>query len=58
MTAVEVIMFRGRRGYLLKAVWWDGQGLCLYAKRLEKGRFVWRERGADVGAARHAIGGH
>ena len=57
----QIFVFRGRRGYLLKALWWDGQGLCLYAKRLEKGRFVWpspRERGADAGAARHAIGGH
>ncbi len=37
----QIFVFRGRRGYLLKALWWDGQGLCLYAKRLEKGRFVW-----------------
>ncbi|MGQ0673363.1 MAG: IS66 family insertion sequence element accessory protein TnpB [Hyphomicrobium sp.] len=37
----QIFCFRGRRGYLLKALWWDGQGLCLYAKRLEKGRFVW-----------------
>jgi len=37
----QVFVFRGRRGYLLKALWWDGQGLCLFAKRLEKGRFVW-----------------
>jgi transposase len=36
-----IFMFRGRRGDLLKALYWDGQGLVLYAKRLEKGRFVW-----------------
>ena len=30
-----------RRGDLLKALYWDTQGLCLFAKRLEKGRFVW-----------------
>jgi transposase len=36
-----VFIFRGRRGDLLKALHWDGQGLVLYAKRLEKGRFVW-----------------
>ncbi len=33
--------FRGRRGDLLKILAWDGQGLVLYAKRLERGRFVW-----------------
>ena len=36
-----VYLFRGRRGDLLKAIYWDGQGLVLYAKRLEKGRFIW-----------------
>ena len=35
------VCFRGRRGDLIKVLWWDGQGLCLFAKRLEKGRFVW-----------------
>ena len=30
-----------RCGDLLKVLWWDGQGLCLYAKRLERGRFIW-----------------
>ena len=34
-------MFRGRQGRLLKILWWDGQGYCLFAKRLEKGRFLW-----------------
>jgi transposase len=37
----HLFVFRGRRGDLLKVLWYDGQGLCLFAKRLEKGRFVW-----------------
>jgi len=42
--------FRGRRGDLVKLLWWDGDGLCLYAKRLERGRFVWprTEQGVAV----------
>lgn len=32
---------RGRRGDLIKIVWRDGQGACLFSKRLERGRFVW-----------------
>ncbi len=36
-----LFLFRGRRGDRLKAIYWMGGGLCLYAKRLEKGRFVW-----------------
>jgi transposase len=28
-------------GGLLKVLWHDGQGMCLFAKRLERGRFVW-----------------
>ena len=31
----------GRRGHLVKILFWDGQGLVLYAKRLERGHFVW-----------------
>lgn len=30
-----------RRGDLIKLLWWDGDGLCLFAKRLKRGRFVW-----------------
>ncbi len=37
----HVFVFRGRRGHLIKVLWWDGDGLCLFAKRLERGRFVW-----------------
>jgi len=37
----HVFVFRGRRGDLLKLLWFDGDGLCLFAKRLERGRFVW-----------------
>ena len=37
----HVFVFRGRRGDLLKLLWWSGDGLCLFAKRLERGKFVW-----------------
>ena len=37
----HVFVFRGRRGDLIKMIWFDGDGLCLFAKRLERGRFVW-----------------
>ncbi|MEJ0068316.1 MAG: IS66 family insertion sequence element accessory protein TnpB [Pseudomonadota bacterium] len=37
----HLFLFRGKRGDYLKALYWDGTGLCLFAKRLEKGRFVW-----------------
>ena len=37
----HLFVFRGRRGDLIKIIWYDGQGSCLFSKRLEKGRFVW-----------------
>ena len=37
----HLFVFRGRRGDLVKVLFWDSQGLCLFAKRLERGRFVW-----------------
>ena len=49
----HIFVFRGRRGDLIKIIWWGeasnatglrempNQGACLFAKRLERGRFVW-----------------
>ncbi|MPZ34516.1 MAG: IS66 family insertion sequence element accessory protein TnpB [Rhodospirillales bacterium] len=37
----HLLVSRGKRGGLLKILWHDGQGMCLLAKRLEHGRFVW-----------------
>ena len=37
----HLFVFRGRRGDLIKCLWHDGQGACLFAKRLERGRFLW-----------------
>ena len=37
----DAFVFRGRRGDLVKLLWWSGDGMNLYAKRLERGRFVW-----------------
>ena len=37
----QLFCFRGRSGGLLKVIWHDGQGACLFTKRLERGRFLW-----------------
>lgn len=37
----HLFVFRGKRGDLVKILYWDSQGFCLFAKRLERGRFVW-----------------
>ncbi len=37
----HVFVFRGKRGDLVKLLWWSGDGMNLYVKRLERGRFVW-----------------
>lgn len=50
----HLFVFRGRRGDLLKVIWWDSQGGVLFTKRLERGRFVWpaaKEGKAHITAA-------
>ncbi|KVL13732.1 isocitrate lyase [Burkholderia sp. MSMB1826] len=44
----HVFVFRGKRGDLLKCLWWCGGGLCLLSKRLEKRRFAWPRAHAGV----------
>lgn len=48
-----IFAFRGRRGDLIKLLWHDGQGLCLFSKRIESGKFVWPMTQAGVA---HLIG--
>ena len=37
----HLFLFRGRKVNLIKIVFWDGTGLCLFTKRLEHGVFLW-----------------
>ncbi len=50
----DLYVFRGRRGDLVKILWHDGLGTSLYAKRLERGRFIWPT--AVAGAAPLTMG--
>ena len=44
----QLFVFRGKRGDLIKLIWHDGQGACLFAKRLERGRFIWPITAGDA----------
>jgi len=46
--AGDLYVFRGRSGSLIKILWHDGIGMSLYAKRLERGRFIWPSTTAGV----------
>ena len=37
----SVFAFRGKRADRIKILFWDGQGYCLFSKRLERGKFFW-----------------
>lgn len=44
----SLFVFRGRKGDLIKVIWHDGQGACLFTKRLEKGKFIWPATKGDA----------
>jgi transposase len=46
--AGDLYVFRGKRGDLIKIIWHDGLGMSLYAKRLERGRFLWPATAGDA----------
>ena len=46
--AGDLYVFRGKSGSLIKILWHDGIGMSLYAKRLERGRFIWPSATAGV----------
>ena len=48
--AGDLYVFRGKRGHLIKILWHDGIGMSLYAKRLERGRFLWPSPADQCGA--------
>lgn len=50
----HVFVFRGRRGDLIKVLWWTGDGLCLLCKRLERGRFIWPQHASSSSITRRA----
>ena len=60
--AGHLFIFRGRRGDMVKVIWHDGQGACLFSKRLERGRFIWPQAKdgsvALTAAQLHAAGRH
>ena len=37
----DLYVFRGKSGKLIKILWHDGLGMSLYAKRLERGKYIW-----------------
>lgn len=39
-TSGDLYLFVSRDRLRAKVLWWDGTGLCIYAKRLEQGRFA------------------
>lgn len=56
--SAPLFVFRVRCSDLLKIIWWDAQGACLFSKRLEKGHFVWpaaKDGKVNVSAAQSSM---
>jgi transposase len=37
----HLFAFRGRKADMIRILFWDGNGLCLFSKKLQQGRFIW-----------------
>jgi transposase len=47
----HLFAFRGKNASMMKILFWDGNGLCLFTKRLDRGEFTWprvSEQGGTV----------
>lgn len=44
----HLFVFCNRRCSMLKVLYWDRNGFCLFLKRLEKHRFKWPQKQADL----------
>lgn len=54
----DLYVFRGRRGDKVKLLWYSGDGVCLYYKRLSDGKFIWpqvQEGAISLSAAQLAM---
>jgi transposase len=48
----HLFAFRGKNASIMKVLFWDGNGLCLFTKKLNEGGFVW-PRLTDPGGTVH-----
>lgn len=53
----HLFAFRGRKANLIKIVFWDGNGLCLFTKRLDQGGFIWPQAELERSTLAGWVGG-